>query len=163
MINLGIYIDTLANTEQLELVANCLNGAVENNSIKDASLFYDDIGHNPFNIKCGIFNSTDLWNFSGELITTSINNTQNAVNIVNNISLYYYHGFEEKINVIELLYVLQNKIEIICNSEEGYKEIYRLTGKKPLGISNKFDNILSIIKGSNNGCSKNRRHVCRAE
>lgn len=161
--NLGIYIETLANTQYLELAGNLINNAIDNEQVSDASIFYDDVGFSPLEIKCGMFNSTDLWNFSGDLITTSLNTTQSAINIVNNIDIYYYHGFEENMKVLELLYVLQNKLEIISNSEESAKEIYRITGRHPVGISHNFQDIIQIIKGSKNGRSKNNRYVCRAE
>jgi hypothetical protein len=161
--NVGIYIDTLVNTKQLEMVALCINDAIEKKLVKDASIFYDDVGHNPFNIKCGMFNSTDLWNFSGNLIVTSLNTALKSINIVNNLNLFYYYGLENKPNTLDLLHVLENNLEIICNSDSDAAEIYRTTGKQPLGISNNFQDIIQIIKRYYDGCPKNSKNVCRAE
>jgi hypothetical protein len=160
--NLGIYIDTLSETKLLDGVSQCINNAIDNNLVKDASIFYDDIGFNPFNIKCGMFNSTDLWNFSGDLIATSLVTLHNAHNIVNNIDLFYYYGVEQNFAIIDFLYLIQKcNIKIICNTEDDAKEIYRISGITPIGIGNNFQNLLSIIKEYNNGRSENRQDVCR--
>jgi hypothetical protein len=150
--NLGIYIETLSNHEQLEDAVNILNTSLENKSIKDGSIFYDGIGFNPFKTNCGMFNSTDLWNFNGTLITTSLGCLVTAKNIANNIKLYYYHGLEQKQpKVLDLLLALNNcDANIICNNEENSKYIHRTTGKQALGISHKFNSILEII-GKQNG------------
>lgn len=145
--NLGIYIKNLNDTKQLECIANSVNVAIGNKYIKDASIFYDDIAFNPFNIKCGLFNSTDLWNFKGKLVATSLSCVANTMNIVNDIDLYYYYGWEEKPALLDLLYVLQKNIKVICRDNNDAKYIYRVTGKIPHGISNDFNDIYEIIKG----------------
>jgi hypothetical protein len=145
--NLGIYIKSLHDAKQLKCIANSVNSAIDNKYIKDASVFYDDIAFNPFNINCGLFNSTDLWNFKGKLVATSLGCVANTINIVNDIDLYYYYGWEEKPALLDLLYILQKNIKIICIDNDDANYIYRVTGRMPNGISNDFNDIHKIIKG----------------
>lgn len=162
--NIGIYINSLGDIQQMKYISECIEKAVQDNKIKDASIFYNDVGYNPFDIKCGSFNSTDLWNFNGELITTSLQCLSSAYHIVNNIKIYYYYGWEKTIDILELLDILNNTdISIICNTEDDAKELYRITGKTPLAICKNYEDILTILQRCNNGCSKNCKNVCRAK
>lgn len=162
--NLGIYINSLGDAHQMKYISQCINSAIDNNKLTDASIFYNDVGYNPFDIKCGTFNSTDIWNFSGSLIATSLQCLSSAHNIVNNIQLYYYYGWEKEIDILELLDILaQTKIKVICNSEDDAKEFYRITGNQPEAICSNYDEILTVLQRCNNGCSKNCKNVCRAK
>lgn len=146
--NLGIYIPTLANHQQLESISKAMNKAIENGYASDASLFYDSVSYNPFQFKCGLFNSTDLWNFSGKLITTSLSTTLSALKIINNIDLYYYYGFEERISPLSLIYLLSNgnNVKFIANNESSHQDLYRKTGSKSLAINNSFEDIIEKIR-----------------
>lgn len=162
--NLGIYINSFGDLEQMKYISECINSAINNNRLKDASIFYNDIGYNPFEIKCGSFNSTDIWNFSGVLIATSLECLISACNIVNNIQIFYYYGWDKSVNVLALLDILNTKnISIICNSEKDSLEFYRLTGRKPVAVCENYEDILTTLRRCDNGCSKNCKNVCRAK
>lgn len=162
--NLGIYINSLGDLQQIKYISECVNSAINDNKLKDASLFYNDIGYNPFGIKCGLFNSTDIWNFSGVLIVTSLSCLSSACNIVNNIQMYYYYGWEKSVDILELLDIINNKnISVICNSDKDAAEFYRLTGKKTVATCINYEDILTTLQRCNNGCSKNCKNVCRAK
>jgi hypothetical protein len=143
--NIGIYIDSLSDTKQLEAINNFVANSLQHNGVHDVSLFYNGIGFNPFNIKCGMFNSTDLWNFKGKLVVSSLNCLVSSKNIVNNLELYYYYGWEQNIKVLDILQIMQDKIPIICRSVADQEFIYRVTGVNPLAVSNNFDNLLEHI------------------
>jgi hypothetical protein len=142
--NLGIYTTTLADSEQLEKVSQYLNNSVDSNRWSDVSLFYNDIGFNPFQIKCGMFNSTDLWNFKGKLIVSSLECVVKASNIVNNIEIYYYYGWEKRPAVLDTLFVLNNKIKILCRNDDDASFIYRTTGQKPIAVADNYQ-LIEII------------------
>jgi len=164
--NLGIYIKSLTDEQQVNNIASCVNDGLQNKKLKDASIFYDNIGKVNTNINCGLFNSTDVWNFSGKLLTTSIETLTTAMKIVNNIDFYYYFGVEkeENLDIFKLLRVTQkHKIKVICNSEDDEKKLYRITGVNPLGISNNFIGIIDLLNECNNERCKNCKNVCRAE
>jgi len=162
--NLGIYVDTVVDNELLGPISLMLNEGLHSKTLSDASIFYDGIGHNPYPVVCGMFNSTDIWNFDGNLIATSYTTSEKALNIVNNFSLFYYYGWENFKNTVGLLRLANNdRVSIICKSEQDHKELYRLTGKNGVGISDNFNDILDIISRCENGRCKNSRNVCRQE
>jgi len=138
--NLGIYISNLMDTDQLTHI----NKFVEKNAanVKDISIFYDNIAFNPDQTKCGMFNSTELWSFSGTLIVTSLRSLATALKVVNKINIVYYNGWENIDNALDFVMLLQNSnIKVYARSEREAKQIYRLTGLNVLGISENFDNL----------------------
>jgi len=143
--NLGIYISDLTDGNQLQKINKLIDDIVNKKEIYDVSIFYDNVAFNPDNTKCGMFNSTDLWSFNGNLIVTSLYALNTAFNIVNNINIFYYYGWEKEKNVINLAMSTRDNVKIICRSESDKKEFYRLTGKKPIGISEDFDNIVDLL------------------
>lgn len=143
--NIGIYIDTLSDTKQLESIHKLVNKISHDPRITDTSLFYNGIGFNPFDIKCGMFNSTDLWNFRGKLIVTSLNCLASARNIVNNLQIYYYYGWENGTKVLDILQLTHDNVPIICKSEKDAQFIYRITGTTPIGTTDHFEQILETI------------------
>ena len=88
--NIGVYIPHLSKNEAVIDMTKLLNGAVESNKVSDACVFYDSIGPNDEKYKFAVFNSADIWNFTGKLITTTIETTAKAIEVGNNFSVYYY-------------------------------------------------------------------------
>ena len=127
--NIGFYVDSVAATPQNGIIFEVLNEAVENNDVTDASLFYNDIDYNPIKPQFGMFNSTDLWSFTGLLIATSLDNVIKAARVVNKFKLIYLYNKEEK-NLLMLLDSI-NLAPIVTTDENDAKEVYRLTGRKP--------------------------------
>lgn len=156
--NLGIYISRLSDKEQL----NCISSLVENTkndiSIHDISIFYDDIDFNENNTQCGMFNSTDLWSFNGNLVVTSLDALATSLRVVNNINIFYYHGWTQEKNTLKLVTSVQN-VKIISRSEKDSKEIYRTTGKTPVGISDNFNNIVNLISRCEDEYKSNNNDV----
>jgi hypothetical protein len=143
--NIGLYIENTGKQNIMQQLTSLVNKTILRNDIKDVSIFYDDVGYNPFDIKCGFFNSTDLWHFNGTLITTCIEATKNAINIVNNIDIIYLYDQSEKVNLFLLISMAQNSaIKIVCSDNDTAKQFYRLTNQKPYAISN-LNNILNSI------------------
>ena len=144
--NLGIYVDSLQENEQVHYAIQALNKGIEDNHLVDASLFYDSVGHNAMPTKCGCFNSTDLWNFTGTLITTSLNSAKTALSIVNKFRVYFYHGWEQTNDIFGLINLVKNPtVETICRDGNSAKELYRLTGSTPLGLVDNF-NLSEILQ-----------------
>jgi hypothetical protein len=142
--NLGIYTKTLADSEQLEKLSQYINNSADSNRWSDISLFYDDIGFNPFQIKCGMFNSTDLWNFKGKLIVSSLESVIKATNIVNHIEIYYYYGWEKRPAILDTLLVLNSNTKIVCRNDADASFVYRTTGQKPIAVADNYQ-LLEII------------------
>ena len=85
------------------------------------------IQKNNIDLECGMFNSTDIWNFTGTLITYSIQTTKSAINIVNNFNIVYCFGWEENVNIFDLLDII-NKVKPVSKNKASQEELFRLTG-----------------------------------
>lgn len=130
--NLGIYVKSLTEEDTLRMCIEEIEKGVEEYRIDDASVFYDAIGFSPLTFPCGVFNSTDIWNFSGKIVTFSLDCLKTLNSIVNNFEVYYCFGFEENDNVLRLISTCSNTM-VIAKTKEDEKEYYRLTGKKTVG------------------------------
>ena len=144
--NLGIYVPTLRNQEFVKDIFDAINYGIDNDIISDASVFFDDISYNEHPVKCGLFNSSDIWNFSGVLVTTSLSTTLSALKIVNNIDLHYYYGTEDSISPLSLIYLLSGGTKVICDSEISRQDLYRKTGKNPISVCENFYELLTAVK-----------------
>ena len=143
--NLGVYMHTAEMGEDLQYALQSINSGLDSGQLKDASIFYDTMGRNPLPSKCGWFNSTELWNFTGDLITTSIATALTASNIVNKFRMIFYYSRHNK-DLMGLIKVVKDpSTKVICREEEDERELTRLTGIKPAGRVDKF-NLDQIIQ-----------------
>ena len=147
--NIGIYIENIGNEDQMKEIFNCVDYCLNDKTISDISVFYDNVGPCNMNIRCGFFNSTDLWNFDGTLMTTSIDTTKNALNIVNNIKVIFQYKKEHQTNLFDLLKIASKSIGFTVENENDAQELFRLTNKQPIFIGSLKDFISTI--GTHNG------------
>lgn len=138
--NIGFYIDKVDTANRNIDIFKTLNSSIRRRKIKDASLFYNDIDYNPTIPSFGMFNAADMWNFTGTLFTTSLNNAFSANKIVNKFKLFHiYNRWDDK-DILKVLEVA-NTIDVITEDEEDAKEFYRITGKKPVHQFEQIDAI----------------------
>ena len=138
--NLGVYIKDLASTEEVEHLVVNMNKAMEDGLLDDASIFYEGVGRHPVDIKCGCFNSTDLWNFTGSLIVTSIDSARTAINIVNKFKIYLYYKWHKENDLMGLMSLVNHpRVVTICRTKENADELYRLTGSRPVATIENFN------------------------
>jgi len=138
--NIGFYIETVNSSNRNIDIFNTLNKTLRKRSglITDASLFFNDLDFNPVTPLFGMFNSADLWGFTGTLFTTSLDNAFRASEIVNKFKLFHiYNRWDDK-EILKVL-TLANSIDVITEDEEDSKEFYRLTGKRPVHQFEKID------------------------
>ena len=138
MHNLGFYIPVISKGDLNVEIFEALNGGLVDNKLRDACVFYDDVDFNPVLPKFGMFNGTDIWFFKGTLISTSLTVCNTAKNAVNKFKLYHLYNDEEK-NLIQLLSI-SDGMKFVTRSDKETKELYRITGKKPvIQVSNMQD------------------------
>ena len=53
----------------------------------------------------------------------------------------------------------RKNVKIICRSEQDQKEIYRITGKKAIGISDNFENITELLSRCEDEYKSNNNNV----
>ena len=129
--NIGFYIDSTNGNAPNDAIFSALNEAVDNHDATDASVFYNDIDFNPTDTKFGMFNSTDLWAFTGVLVATTLANTVRALKIVNKLKpMYLYNNADEGRKDLLGLMQIKDMVKIITRSEKEDQEVYRLTGQR---------------------------------
>ena len=127
--NLGFYVKTMSPEGVNEKIYSALNNAIGNDELDDASVFYDNIDYNPTKTEFGMFNSTDIWYFTGSLVTTSLETTHHALQAVNKFKLSYLYNADE-VDVLPLIDI-SKKVSVITDSHEDQKYFYRVTGVRP--------------------------------
>lgn len=130
--NLGFLIQTNGATPQNAAIYKFLNSCIENKTLDNATVFYNDIGFNPISVKFGMFDAADLWSFKGNLICTSIENLRKASSIVNSIKMVYLFSAGEEIEKHIFDFINISKFfKVIVNNPVDQHTFYRLTGIKP--------------------------------
>jgi hypothetical protein len=131
--NIAFYVDSI-DEEGSDLIFDCMNSLTNADLVRDATLFYNDIGPEPKRSSFGLFNATELWYFTGHVIATTMENWFALKKTVNNFNTkYLYQKFG---NNIHILIDIANQSEVIVKTEEEQKEVYRLTGIKPPIVKN---------------------------
>jgi hypothetical protein len=124
--NLGFYIDSQGQSEVVNAIYNTLNNFVDNKTVDNASLFYNDIDHNPIQPKFGCFNSTDVWYFTGNLIVVGVKNAISIKKVINKFKPYFLYT-REKNSVLQMIHV-SKYMDIVAANEEDASYIKRVTG-----------------------------------
>ena len=129
--NIAYYINQINQEEKTTELFNKMNEDLENGAIDNGSVFYKEIGPSSIQPKFGMFNSTDIWHFTGTLIATSMETFLDAIKAVNKYSLAYLFYGDVNHDVFALIGISKST-KILTTTEDDQKEVYRLTGKKPI-------------------------------
>lgn len=133
--NLGFFIQSCAGTPQNTKIYKFLNDSVQKKLLRDATVFFNDIGFNPITPKFGMFDGADLWNFKGNLVCTSIENLRKASSTVNAIKLAYLFTTGDAIEKYIFDFINISKMhKVIATNIVDQNTFYRLTGVKPILI-----------------------------
>lgn len=133
--DVAFYVNQISNDEKMTDLFNRMNSDVESGAIDNGSIFYKDIGPSPVEPKFGMFNSTDIWHYTGTLIATSMDTFLDAFKAVNKYTLAYLFYKDSKYDVFSLI-GMSRTTKILTTTEEDQKEVYRLTGLKPILLDN---------------------------
>lgn len=129
--NIAFYINQINQDEKTVEIFNALNTDIESGAIDNGSVFYKEIGPSTVEPKFGMFNSTDIWHFTGTLIATSMETFLDAIKAVNKYTLAYLFYGDNKHDVFSLI-GMSRTTKILTTTEEDQREVYRLTGLKPI-------------------------------
>ena len=142
--NIGFYIDSLKGEPETVDLYQSLNRLTESDEVSDVSLFYNAADFNPEQPKFGLFNSTEIWCFTGALIATSLANASLASNVINKFKLYYLYDKNDK-DVFQLI-SLPKTVPILAKTEEDAKYIFRVSGKPAHSVVNNVEEIIGAVK-----------------
>lgn len=143
--NLAFYVNKISD-EHLELF-NMLNDAAAKYPSASLSVFYDDLDFVSIPTNFAMFNSTELWSFTGTLICFKDEHTIKALNVINKFKLIHMYKKDLNQSLFNTISLANNdQINMITRSEEDNKELYRTTGKKSKQIQNlSIEEILEVI------------------
>ena len=142
--NIGFYIDSLKGEQETVDLYQSLNRLTENDEVSDVSLFYNAADFNPEQPKFGLFNSTDIWCFTGALIATTLANASIASNVINKFDLYYLYNKNDK-DIFQLI-SLPKTMPILAKTDEDAKYIFRVSGKPVHSTVNNVEEIIGAVK-----------------
>ena len=87
---LGIILnDTSANQLAYHVISN-INKEVERTNKNDYVLFFENASSVVISPACACMNSSEIWNFDGVLISTTVSNTLSSINAVTPKRKYFY-------------------------------------------------------------------------
>jgi hypothetical protein len=130
MNNIGFYIPIVSEEKINVDIFNSLNTAVENGDVGDATVFFNDVSFNPVTPKFGMMNASEIWSFTGNLFSMSLDAALLAVGIVNKFELFHLYRMDTENDFFKLLMVAE-KVKIVTISDKDTKEFKRITGKDP--------------------------------
>ena len=131
MNNIGFYIPIVSEEKINVDIFNSLNTAVENDDVGDATVFFNDVSFNPVTPKFGMMNASEIWSFTGNLFSLSLDGSLLAMRIVNKFDLFHLYRMDTDKDFFKLLMVSE-KIKIVTISDADTKEFKRITGKDPV-------------------------------
>ena len=144
MNNIGFYIP-MASEEKINVdIFNSLNTAVENGDVRDATVFFNDLAFNPVTPKFGMMNASEIWSFTGNLFSLSLDGSLLAMRIVNKFELFHLYRADAENDFFKLLMVAE-KTKVVTMSDADTKEFKRITGKDPV-VQLKDLNIKNILE-----------------
>jgi hypothetical protein len=131
MNNIGFYIPMVSEEKINVDIFNSLNTAVENGDVRDATVFFNDLAFNPVTPKFGMMNASEIWSFTGNLFSLSLDGSLLAMRIVNKFELFHLYRMDTENDFFKLLMVAE-KIKVVTMSDADTKEFKRITGKDPV-------------------------------
>jgi|TARA_B100001113_G_C21095660_1_gene616454 hypothetical protein len=146
--NFGFYISNVKKDEQaLNSFAPVIASALEDGTLSDSSIFFDVSGSCFPELKCGMFNSTDLAHFKGSLFFIEQNLIRKITNCINKIDIFLGYGFGQR-DVLNILFLLNQKakVSIIARTKGDEEDIYRITGVKAIGTAETPEDIIKLMK-----------------
>ena len=135
--NFGIIIPSL-DTNQLayEAITNINKEIILNKSKDDFRIFFEELSPRCIDCLCAVMNITELFSYTGTLISTNLNNTQLAIKTIGKINKFFYIWDLEFIrnsrNYTQNVSIYRNSnIKLIARSNEHSIAIKNYCGREP--------------------------------
>ena len=127
----SFYINKTDSSPTNLAIYNGLNKLVDSGKVTDANLFFNDVDFMPVQPKFGMFDGSNIWHYTGTLITTTLKNMNLADLAVNKFKLVYMYD-RTQVGKQDLYNLLRSvEVPVIVLSQEDQDEYYRLTGVRP--------------------------------
>lgn len=141
----GIFIENIGESKVAEPAYRAANAAVSLPKFTDVSLFYQNLGHCNVKRSFGIFNSTDICYFEGALVVTFLDGLKSVSNEINNRSVYYYYGLEDRKDLFGYLRYLQDKNVKVLAGEGDLEFVKKKLCRSDVIRCNTLEDVVGII------------------
>lgn len=142
--NLGVYLPTLQK-DILNVILAEIKRGLDSGQLKDASIFYDDVGPVDIQNVCGMFNAVDLWKFTGTLVAFTPDSMAKANVASNKFKTVYCHGLVQY-DVLHLLSELKTK-HYIAITKDAESDFRRVTGKPVAKVCPSLQGLVEAVGG----------------
>ena len=92
-----------------------------------------------------MMNASEIWSFTGNLLSTSLDGSLLAMGIVNKFDLFHVYRADANNDFFKLLMVSE-KVKVVTMNDTDTKEFKRITGQDPVIQFEDFS-IKSILEG----------------
>jgi hypothetical protein len=148
MQNIGIFIENIGDYEISNDAFEALN-SVDRAKVKDRALFFENVGPKPTNADFALFNSTEVWHFTGNLIVTFLEGLKFLNSTVNNKTIFFFYNSKEQAANKDLFGLIEaigkDNVYIAVKDEKDHAEVLRLTGDTPIIIAPDLKVLVMLI------------------
>ncbi len=143
--NFGIFIEDVGESRIAEPAYRLANAAINSPNVTDVSLFYQSIGRclEPRNF--GIFNATDVCYFKGILLVTFLDGLRVLSNEINNRTIYFYYGLDQRKDLFGYLHCLEDTSVTILAAKDDIDFVKRKLMRNDVVECNRLEDALEVI------------------
>jgi hypothetical protein len=92
-----------------------------------------------------VFNSTDIWQFTGNLIVTSYSAASSIGNVINKFKPMFLFTKQQQTNIMQIIHIF-NTLPFAVSNQEDFDYIKRIVGKEPKMIDSlSLENIKEVF------------------
>ncbi len=133
--NLAFYVNKISD-QYIEFF-RMLNDAASKYPSGTFSVFYDELDYVSIPTNFAMFNSTELWSFTGTLVCLNSEHTAKALNVINKFKLLHVYSKDMNESLFNtILLANDDNVNIITKTQEDNKELYRITGEQVKQVDN---------------------------
>ena len=132
--NIGIILNSLDNNQLAVETILSINSEINNQSKDDYRIFFENINLRVFEPTCAVMNISEIFNYTGILISTTLSNTKLALKTTGDIQRIFYvwdlEWLRREKNYLDNLAVYRNpNIKLVTRSADYAQMIQNYTNR----------------------------------
>lgn len=143
MRNCGIILPDMQISQLSYEIITQINSEIISGSPYDYRIFFENISTQCVQPLCAVMNISEIWAYSGILISTTLENTLFSINLKTDCLKFFYlwdlEWLRNKKNYLYNLSILRNpQIKLIVRSKDCAKELERYSNKQANFITDRL-------------------------
>lgn len=155
--NIGIILPSMEIGQLPYEVITQINFEIANKSKLDYRIFFENVSIECVKPMCGVMNISEIWAYSGLLISTTINNTIFSLKLKTDVVRAFYiwdmEWLRNEKNYLQNLSVLRDpRLILISRSEEAARELEKYSNRPPNFITTRlsFKDLHNVVTNTRN-------------